>query len=153
LSHNEEVFLFLAFRLVSDFTEILGSHEIGSISVRSKALASTPAFRRRFSPRSPQAGWCSPGRRISAWRWRTAHLAKRCRVRYEFVNDGKRMCRPSSPSDADIDVREFWYEPLGTTVTDAELHGLRADRRRQEGRCNARTNARMLNGRECNGGR
>ena len=39
------------------------------------------------------------------------------RVRYEFVNDGNKDVQTvvAFPMP-DIDVREFWYEPLGTTV-------------------------------------
>jgi hypothetical protein len=39
------------------------------------------------------------------------------RVRYEFVNDGKKDVQTvvAFPMP-DIDVREFWYEPLGTTL-------------------------------------
>jgi uncharacterized protein DUF4424 len=42
---------------------------------------------------------------------------KEVRVRYEFVNDGKADVQTvvAFPMP-DIDVREFWYEPLGTTV-------------------------------------
>jgi hypothetical protein len=42
---------------------------------------------------------------------------KEVRVRYEFVNDGKQDVQTvvAFPMP-DIDVREFWYEPLGTTV-------------------------------------
>jgi len=68
---------------------------------------------------------------------------KEVRVRYEFVNDGQRMCRRRRLSMPDIDVREFWYEPLGTTVDQTpNFMGFALDRRRQEGRCNARRNAR-----------
>ena len=39
------------------------------------------------------------------------------RVRYEFVNDGKKDIQTVVVFPMpDIDVREFWYEPLGTTV-------------------------------------
>ena len=42
---------------------------------------------------------------------------KEVRVRYEFVNDGKTDVQTvvAFPMP-DIDVREFWYEPLGTTL-------------------------------------
>lgn len=42
---------------------------------------------------------------------------KEVRVRYEFVNDGKADVQTvvAFPMP-DIDVREFWYEPLGTTL-------------------------------------
>lgn len=42
---------------------------------------------------------------------------KDVRVRYEFVNDGKKDVETvvAFPMP-DIDVRQFWYEPLGTTL-------------------------------------
>jgi len=46
------------------------------------------------------------------------HLSpKEARVRYEFVNDGKKDVETvvAFPMP-DIDVRQFWYEPLGTTM-------------------------------------
>jgi hypothetical protein len=46
------------------------------------------------------------------------HLSpKEARVRYEFVNDGKKDVDTivAFPMP-DIDVRQFWYEPLGTTL-------------------------------------
>jgi hypothetical protein len=45
---------------------------------------------------------------------------KEVRVRYEFVNDGKTDVQTvvAFPMP-DIDVREFWYEPLGTTLRQA----------------------------------
>ena len=42
---------------------------------------------------------------------------KEVRVRYEFVNDGKKdVDTVVAFPMPDIDVREFWYEPLGTTM-------------------------------------
>lgn len=42
---------------------------------------------------------------------------KEVRVRYEFVNDGKTDVQTVVAFPLpDIDVREFWYEPLGTTL-------------------------------------
>jgi hypothetical protein len=42
---------------------------------------------------------------------------KEVRVRYEFVNDGKNDVETVVAFPLpDIDVREFWYEPLGTTL-------------------------------------
>jgi hypothetical protein len=45
---------------------------------------------------------------------------KEIRVRYEFVNDGKADIETVVAFPLpDIDVREFWYEPLGTTLDTA----------------------------------
>ena len=42
---------------------------------------------------------------------------KQVKVRYEFVNDGKKDVQTVVAFPLpDIDVREFWYEPLGTTI-------------------------------------
>ena len=42
---------------------------------------------------------------------------KQVKVRYEFVNDGKAEIETVVAFPLpDIDVREFWYEPLGTTL-------------------------------------
>src|SRR6202000_3473139 len=42
---------------------------------------------------------------------------KEVRVRYEFANDGaKDVDTVVAFPMPDIDVREFWYEPLGTTL-------------------------------------
>ncbi len=42
---------------------------------------------------------------------------KRVKVRYEFVNDGRQDVQTVVAFPLpDIDVREFWYEPLGTTT-------------------------------------
>jgi hypothetical protein len=42
---------------------------------------------------------------------------KEVKVRYEFVNDGKSdVATVVAFPMPDIDVREFWYEPLGTTL-------------------------------------
>ena len=42
---------------------------------------------------------------------------KRVKVRYEFVNDGRQDVQTVVAFPLpDIDVREFWYEPLGTTL-------------------------------------
>jgi hypothetical protein len=45
---------------------------------------------------------------------------KEVRVRYEFVNDGKKDVETIVAFPLpDVDVREFWYEPLGTTLDTA----------------------------------
>jgi len=42
---------------------------------------------------------------------------KQVKVRYEFINDGKKDVQTVVAFPLpDIDVREFWYEPLGTTI-------------------------------------
>ncbi len=74
---------------------------------------------------------------------------KEARVRYEFVNDGTRDVETVVAFPLpDIDVREFWYEPLGTTRDTAPNFmgfALTVDGRRVDATAEERA---MLNGRD-----
>ena len=101
-------------------------------------------------PRWQRVGSCSRSRPISAWRRRIcASVPKEVRVRYEFVNDGKKDVETVVAFPLpDIDVREFWYEPLGTTLdTSPNFMGfaLTVDGRKVDAKADERA---VLNGRD-----
>jgi hypothetical protein len=82
------------------------------------ALASTPALADDSSAALAAGGLVFTKQADIRMAIEDLHLSpKEARVRYEFVNDGKKDVETvvAFPMP-DIDVRQFWYEPLGTTL-------------------------------------